>query len=186
MIYCPWDFQLDNYPSIKEHLLQFEAELSARPEVIQKRYPWYALSRYGPEFVDKLSKPKIIYNKFQVKSVFAFDTESSFNNDATFVIPDANFFLLGCLNSKMVWFQIKHFIPEIKGGHQLMFNGFSKVIIPAATPAQQAEIAALVEQVLAAKAADATADTAALEQQIDALVAALYGLTPAEQLLLTA
>jgi len=53
-------------------------------------------------------------------------------------------------------------------------------------PAQQAEIAALVEQVLAAKAADATADTAALEQQIDALVAALYGFTPAEQQLLTA
>ena len=58
--------------------------------------------------------------------------------------------------------------------------------IPAATPAQQVEIAALVEQVLVAKAADATADTATLEQQIDALVAALYGLTPAEQQLLTA
>ena len=50
--------------------------------------------------------------------------------------------------------------------------------IPHATPAQQAEIAALVEQVLAAKAAGEP--TATLEAAIDALVAARYGLNPAE------
>lgn len=44
--------------------------------------------------------------------------------------------------------------------------------------AEQAPIIALVEQVLAAKAAGEP--TAALEAEIDALVAARYGLTPAE------
>lgn len=48
------------------------------------------------------------------------------------------------------------------------------------TPEQQAPIVALVEQVLAAKAADPAADTSAPEAEINALVAALYGLTPAE------
>ena len=52
--------------------------------------------------------------------------------------------------------------------------------IPTATPAQQAAIAALVEQILAARAADPAADTAALEAEVDALVAALYGLSAAE------
>ncbi len=52
--------------------------------------------------------------------------------------------------------------------------------IPRATPEQQAPIVALVEQVLAAKAADPAADTAALEGEIDARVAELYGLTVGE------
>ena len=50
-----------------------------------------------------------------------------------------------------------------------------QIPIPAATAAEQAEIAGLVEQVLAAKALDPAADTQALEAAIDALVAARYG-----------
>lgn len=46
-------------------------------------------------------------------------------------------------------------------------------------PDEQAAIAALVTQILATKAPDPAADTAAAAQ-IDALVAGLYGLTPAE------
>ena len=56
--------------------------------------------------------------------------------------------------------------------------------IPPATPAEQAPIIALVEQVLAAKAAGEP--TAPLEAAIDALVAARYGLTPAEAAQLSA
>ncbi len=52
--------------------------------------------------------------------------------------------------------------------------------VPSATPEQQAPIVALVEQVLAANAANSAADTTALEAEIDARVAALYGLTAAE------
>ena len=52
--------------------------------------------------------------------------------------------------------------------------------IPATTPAQQAEIASLVDKILAAKAADRAADTSALETEIDALVYRLYGLTDVE------
>ena len=47
--------------------------------------------------------------------------------------------------------------------------------IPAAPAAGQAAIAALVQQILAAKAADPAADTAAPEAAVDAAVAALYG-----------
>ena len=46
---------------------------------------------------------------------------------------------------------------------------------PAAPPAGQVAIAALVQQILAAKAADAAVDPAALEAAVDAAVAALYG-----------
>ena len=52
--------------------------------------------------------------------------------------------------------------------------------IPSATPAQQKPIIDLVDQILAVKKADSTADTSALEAQIDKLVYALYGLTEDE------
>ena len=57
-----------------------------------------------------------------------------------------------------------------------------QIPIPAATPAEQAAIAALVQQILDTKAADPTghgptADTASLEAAVDAAVAALYGVT---------
>ncbi|WP_139922608.1 Eco57I restriction-modification methylase domain-containing protein [Hymenobacter sp. DG01] len=96
-------------------------------------------------------------------------------------------YILGVLASPTLAYYFKRaanefddLFPKIKIGE------FRELPIPTATAEQQAPIVALVEQVLAAKAADATADTQPLEQQIDALVAALYGLTPAETALLTA
>jgi len=93
--------------------------------------------------------------------------------------------LLAILNSKIALGFIKSTSSEVRGGFLRWKRQYlSQLPIPAATPEQQAEIASLVEQVLAAKAADAAADTTALEQQIDERVTALYGLTPAEVALL--
>ena len=52
--------------------------------------------------------------------------------------------------------------------------------IPAATPAQQKPVERLVERILAAKQRDAAADVSAWERELDALVHALYALTPEE------
>ncbi|MBG8556099.1 type IIG restriction enzyme/methyltransferase [Hymenobacter guriensis] len=179
-----WKFELDKYPSIKKHLLQFEEALKNRSEVKAGNHPWFALERPRSEAKSEFTKHKIIYNAFQVKPAFTIDTASHFSNNATYIIPTADLYLLGCLNSKVVWFQTSQICISIRGGYQLLFDNFKNISIPTATPEQQSEIAALVEQVLAAKAADATADTAGLEQQIDTLVAALYGLTEDEIALL--
>ena len=52
--------------------------------------------------------------------------------------------------------------------------------LPKCTRKEQDEVASLARQILAAKRADAGADTSALEAEIDRHVYALYGLTPAE------
>lgn len=52
--------------------------------------------------------------------------------------------------------------------------------IPTATSEQQTPIIDLVEKILVAKKADATADTRELEHKIDELVYKLYGLTEEE------
>ena len=55
-----------------------------------------------------------------------------------------------------------------------------RIPVPAAPAAAQAPVIALVDSILAAKAADAGADTSDLEGQADALVYALYGLAAGE------
>lgn len=94
-------------------------------------------------------------------------------------------YLLGVLASHVITSYFRYTNNEFDALFpKIRLKEFRTLPIPAATPEQQAPIVALVEQVLAAKAQDPAADTQALEQQIDALVAALYGLTPEEQALL--
>ena len=77
----------------------------------------------------------------------------------------------------------REFLTNIRRSKLHLYpDDWKQLPIPIATPEQQAPIIALVEQVLAAKAAGQP--TAALEADIDALVAARYGLTPAETKLL--
>lgn len=180
LLYIDWNFDIEKHPAIKQHLESYYDLLCARSEVQKGNYPWYAMERPRPEIRFEFENSKILYNRFQVKPAFTFDEEGYFTNDAIYLIPGGSLFLAGVLNSSSSWFQIQHVCTEIQNGYQLLYNNFQKVVIPSATPAQQAEIATLVEQVLAAKAADFTADTTAPEQQIDALVVALYGLTPTE------
>jgi adenine-specific DNA-methyltransferase len=184
LLYVEWGFNIENYPAIKKHLESFQEPLSARSEVKKENYPWYAIERPRPEIKLEFEKNKILYNRFQVRPSFTFDGQGYFTNDAIYIVPNASLFLAGILNSNSCWFQIKNVCTEIQNGYQLLYDNFRKVVIPPATPEQQAAIAGLVEQVLAAKAAAPAADTLALEQQIDAAVAALYGLTPAEVALL--
>jgi len=84
-------------------------------------------------------------------------------------------YLLAVMNSSTA----REFLTRIRRSNIHLYpDDWKQLPIPHATPAQQAEIAALVEQVLAAKAAGEP--TATLEADIDALVAVRYGLTPAE------
>ncbi|SHK04294.1 type IIG restriction enzyme/methyltransferase [Hymenobacter psychrotolerans] len=166
----PWDVLVAHYPAVAAYLLPHEAAAAARAD---KGHYWWELR--ACDYYDEFEKNKIVYQVFQVKPVFTLDTQGTYVNNATYIIPGEDYFLLGILNSKIGWMLIENYCTQIQNGYQLIFDYFGKIPIPAATAEEQAAVAALVEQVLAAKAADAAADTQALETQLDALVAALYG-----------
>ena len=91
-------------------------------------------------------------------------------------------FLLGTLNSRLMAFYYFNTFGE-KGRTTFPHLVQSKVLllpIPAAAPAQQQPIIALVDKILAAKRANPHADTSAWEREIDGLVYELYGLTKEE------
>lgn len=85
-------------------------------------------------------------------------------------------FICGILNSRVVnyWYPKKYRMPTI-GGYEL-----SSIPIPSANITRQQPIIDLVDKILKAKKENPSADTSALESEIDRLVYQLYGLTEEE------
>jgi hypothetical protein len=86
-------------------------------------------------------------------------------------------FLLGVLNSKLTNWYFLNFLSE-----SLHFypDDAKQLPIPALSPTEQRPIILLVDKIFSAKKENPTADTSALEAEIDKLVYGLYGLTEEE------
>lgn len=86
-------------------------------------------------------------------------------------------FYLGLLCSKFMdyYFRVFNSNTHVSSGE------LNSLPVPLASDEQQAHVASLVDQILAAKKSDPAADTSALEAEIDEKVFDLYGLTPDER-----
>ena len=119
LIWVPWHFPLhqdqsiqgasteaeqaflEQYPSVYHHLLQYKDKLSARNRAETGiRYEWYALQRWGSNYWDLLSQPKIIWGEISDKSKFCIDRLGEFAPEATtFMLSGDNLlYLLAFLN----------------------------------------------------------------------------------------
>ncbi len=218
LLYIPWHFPLDKndsikgasreaenefkrqYPAIFKHLLQFKDELMNRNKSeIGIRYEWYALQRYGSHSLSEFEKPKIMYLVFQVKPVFTFDNDGIYYpNNAIWIIPRKDLYLLGILNSKVGWFLIANSCTQIQNGYQLIFSYLGKIPIyvpdfdDPADATRHDRMVALVTQMLDLhkRLHDTPLEhektviqrqIEATDRQIDDLVYDLYGLTQEER-----
>ena len=177
VIYAPWHIEIASYPAILNYLLQFKEKLEQRNEALTGRHEWYALQRYASDYIQEFSKKKIVYQIFQVKPLFLMDCDGVLTNNAAYIIPDSDEYLLAYLNSKLGWYMITKYCAHIQNGYQLMASYFEKSLIFPATDAQKAPIIKRVEQILANPDSP---DIPGLEAEIDCLVYQLYGLTDAE------
>ncbi len=143
------------YPSIFNHLLQFESQLSKRGQcqgslpTLEKpfngQHHWLELDNNPSlEYLNLYKKPKIMYQKFQVKPCFIYDEEGFFCNDSMWIIPTDNKALLGILNSKMGWWLTTKYCTQIQNGCQLIWKYFGQIPIPPTT----VELNSLVETML--------------------------------------
>lgn len=91
-------------------------------------------------------------------------------------------FLLGVLNSKVVFFYLKEKYPasSYNLGTTFTKDMINNLPIPKILDKGSSDMILVVDRILAAKHEDQSADTSALEREIDQLVYALYGLTPDE------
>ena len=205
LIFTRRGVNIKEYPAIESYLKQFKEKLMPKPkdwsgEKWQGRkpgsYKWYEIQD-SIDYYLEFEKPKIVYLIFQVKPTFTFDDGGNYCNNAIFVIPNEDLFLLGILNSKLGWFLISSYCTQIQGGYQLIFKYFEKIPIRTidfhnpTEKAQHDQLVALVDNMLELqkkyREARMEIDKGLYERQIkiidaqiDRLVYDLYGLTEEE------
>ena len=61
LLFIDWEFDIDNFPSIKNYLLKFKDNLEKRTVVKKGNVKWFALSSYGSTYYKGFESPKLIY-----------------------------------------------------------------------------------------------------------------------------
>jgi len=170
-----WLFLHREFSALTEWLEPFEEKGRLRAD---KGDFWWELR--ACDYYAAFSKPKIMYQAFQVKPCFIYDESGLYCNNSMWILPTENKALLGLLNSKMGWWLISKYCTQIQNGYQLIWKYFGEVPIALAENENTKKIAKIVDSILAEKKKDPSANTSKLEEEIDNLVYDLYGLTPEE------
>ncbi len=153
---------IDNYHGVKNHFLRFGKEKleqsgakGSRKKSSNKWFETQDTIAYWREF----EKPKIMYQKFQVKPCFIYDEEGLFCNDSMWIIPSDDKALLGILNSKVGWWLISKYCTAIQNGFQLIWKYFSQIPIATGNDTVRYKIAEFVNEILSIKKQNPKADT---------------------------
>ncbi|MFK5914361.1 MAG: phage tail tube assembly chaperone [Woeseiaceae bacterium] len=124
LIFTRRGINIDLYPGIKSYLEQFKERLMPKPKGWSKSaewsgrktgpYQWYEIQDTVAYFAE-FENPKTIYPEFSDKPNFSFDTTEIYTNNKCFLIPNSDYFLLGLLNSKVLWNQISNICSYVRG-----------------------------------------------------------------------
>jgi type I restriction-modification system DNA methylase subunit len=97
-----WEWFKENYPALANHLFQYKSSLEKRQD---KGDYWWELR--ACDYYNDFEVPKIIYPIISRESRFCIDVDNHYTNDKTYIIPVTDLYLLGLLNSKLIWLFLK-------------------------------------------------------------------------------
>jgi len=188
-----WKWFRENYPVVAQHLASFQEAADIRCD---KGDYWWELR--ACEYYDEFEKPKIIYPEICSGPQFTFDDSQCFANNKCFIMPRADKYLLGILNSKLTNFLFETNLPKLRGGFfmpaYVVLKNFP-IYVPdfdkLADKTRHDKMVSLVTHILELNRYLPLAKTDqerrlvqqeidATDVRIDALVYELYGLTPEE------
>lgn len=198
---------IDSYPAIREHLNQWQADLTPKQSKDVKRgrkpgrYQWYEIQD-DVAYYRTFESPKIIYPDICKEPRFVLDADGHYLTNTAYCLGTDDRYLLGILNSRLFWFAISHIsIPfGVRAGeyrYRLIYQYMEKVPIRPidfSNPADKARherMVQLVEQMLELQMQLPKAKTGhdqtlvqrqidVTDRQIDKLAYELYGLTEEE------
>ena len=193
LIFIPWHFpyQFDEsiqgasneaessfkeqYPTIYSHMLQFKKPLSERNKAETGiRYEWYAMQRWGANYLDDLSKTKIAWIELSDESKFTLCDDLVPVNTVFFLTGTHLQHILGLLNSKLIhWY----FTTNLGTSSGVGTNRWLKYTIEQ-LPLVEYSNETLSQLVASRLSPDAEIDQC--ERKIDTIVCEMYGLSPAE------
>ncbi len=143
---------IENYPSIKQHLLSFgydrlkqTGDYGARKKTSGKWFETQDSISYQGEF----AKPKIIYPNMTSVFPFMYDESGFFSNDKSFILTAQDdsvslLFLTAVFNSLLAKLWIWHNCPELQGGtREIRKVYFEHFPVPQANEEQTATLAHL-------------------------------------------
>ena len=169
------------YPSLHKHMKQFESQLRRRQD--QGRF-WWELRSCG--YYDAFEKPKIVVQQILYHSVFALDAESYWANPSVYSVTTEDLYLLGVLNSRVMWWYLHRMWPHMKDeALSVKKRRLLSLPIPEAPANLHSRIEKLVRQAHEiAGQEEKLSQLLRIELQIHDCVIQAYGLTSAETALI--
>ena len=130
---------------------------------MRKRYDqgvhWWELRSCG--YYDQFEQPKIFYQVIQFHPQYALDTVGHYGNDKTFLLPTDDLYLLGVLNSPLLWWFNWRYLPHMKD-EALTPAGYLMQELPIAAPTP--DVRAVIEPAVKVLLALAAARTGAVTE----------------------
>jgi adenine-specific DNA-methyltransferase len=185
LIHTSVHINLADFDNINSHLQKYKKLILERNfesgELSKAKHlnKWWALSSSRWEF--DFDAPKIISPQRSYTNEFAYTENPWYASADVYFINQKDVsvslkFILGVLNSKLIYFWLYNRGKRKGEMLELYLTPLSEIPIPTATEAEQKAIETLVQQCLEAKGQN----IAQWEQEIDLLVAKLYGLSADE------
>ena len=188
------NLDIDDYPSLKNHLSKYLPKLKQTGEVFvnekgvkektrKKTFNKWFETQDSISYYEEFVKPKIIFSEIVSEPQFYYDEDGFYPEATVFFVSGSNLkYLTALLNSKATTFLFKSFYMggELVGKIRYKKAFLEQVPIPIPDYNMERQIDELVDEILAIKKQSPTADTTTLESQIDQLVYELYGLTEEE------
>ncbi|MDD2845843.1 MAG: TaqI-like C-terminal specificity domain-containing protein [Rhodoferax sp.] len=141
IIFIPNNDNINNYQSVKNHLIQWKSQLINR----SGSQNWYALQA-EPADSSRFTGSKIIYPDIASCAQFAWDESGSYSADTTFFIPTNEKWLLGILNSTTCFWFFSQLSPQIQNGYYRFKSQYcGQIPIPKLNQKQKSLIEYIVE-----------------------------------------
>ena len=155
LIWVPWHFPLhkdnsiqgasdraekafsEQYSAVYKHLLQYKPQLAARNKAETGiRYEWYALQRWGANYWEDFSRPKIVYPETTQGAFFAFDDSGLMLDKTCFMlISNEAAYLQRTLSSRLFEFAYKNIFSSVElGTHGYQYNKHALIKLPIILP----------------------------------------------------
>lgn len=145
LIYIPkGKIKIDEFPAIKAHLWPFKAKLEKRAT----KQEWFELQQPQDAYINDFNGPKLVYPEMSQGAKFAIDETGYFLLNKLFYVPTTDWFLLGLLNSRLIWAYLFGISSPLRGGEwrlELRTQYMETVPIPETDDVVREQIGALAK-----------------------------------------
>lgn len=190
-----FDWLKDNYPAVADYFVPF-ADGAKKRDKSNRGENWWELR--ACDYYDEFEKSKILWPEIAGSARFTYDETRAYTNHKVYLIPNANLYLLGILNSSLIRLFIHSVCTDLQGNSynfSVAFVGRTPIYIIDFSNPRDVEIhnkmVPLVEKMLdlhkrldfSMTEHEKTMLSQQIEftdHQIDTLVYELYGLTEEE------